>query len=174
MKVKASAFALNIMVVGSGDSQFQLLRFQISAQSYHQLNFLLRARLGKFEIFGNIYYTLEFRISGNCRKELVLQALPIAQSLSNIEQYWQIPIPRIHKVRQMRSSQRWNYLLSIAFWQIQILLKVHYRFKNTDLLITLYRKRKQAYKRNTDISDIVMDMCRCLCQEVTSMLAQHQ
>ena len=40
------------MVAGSGDPQFQLLRFKISAQSYHQqLNVMARARLGKFEIY---------------------------------------------------------------------------------------------------------------------------
>ena len=35
---------------------------------------------------GDIYYTLDFPIAGNCQKELVLQGLPIAQSLSNTDQ----------------------------------------------------------------------------------------
>ena len=60
IKVKASAFASNTMVVGSGDPQSQLLRFQISAQSYHQLNFLVRARPGKFEM----YWYWDFQIAG--------------------------------------------------------------------------------------------------------------
>ena len=51
MKVKVSAFASNTLVVGSGDPQSQLLRFQKIAQFYHQSHFLVRARLGKFEIY---------------------------------------------------------------------------------------------------------------------------
>ena len=74
----------------------------------------------KYMYIGNIYYTLDFRIAGNCQKELVglLQGLPIAQSLSNTDHYWQILILRIHKVRQMRSFSRRKYLLCIVFWQI--------------------------------------------------------
>ena len=81
---------------------------------------------------------MDFQIAGKCQKELVLQELPIAQSLINTRRY------RYTKDSQSETNEVILAIISAeqAFWQITILPKVHNPFQNTDLLITQHCKCK--------------------------------
>ena len=119
----------------------------------------------KYTCIGNID-VLDFQVACNVSaKKTVITGI----TGSRTYKYWQIPILRIHIMRQTRLSLRGKYLLSIYFREY-ILAEVQYQFENSDPLMDQYRKCKYNYIPGTDIGDMV-DICRYLYREVTSISA---
>ena len=77
IKLKASAFASNCTAVGP---TIPVAKMGLSAQSYHQLNSLVRIRLGNILV---TLISLYLQIAGNCQK----QVLPIYEFLCYTDQY---------------------------------------------------------------------------------------